>query len=118
VRTDSSEGGTPPRPQQLEKMGAIVGPRFDTQEFAQRAQGEKWQQLTDEQQKAFTSLLIELVKQSYSDTLNCYAQESLVSFNQERIEGDQAAVQTRISSPAQSAPFSVVYQLHRKRKGG
>lgn len=118
MRTDSSEGGTPPSPQQLEKMGAIVGPRFDTQEFAQRALGEKWQQLTDEQQKAFTSLLIELVKQSYSDTLNRYAQESPVSFDQERIEGDQAAVQTRISSPAQSAPFSVVYQLHRQGKGG
>ncbi len=114
VLTDSSGGGNSPSQPQLEKMWATVVPRFDTQELAQRALGANWQQLTDEQQKEFTSLFIELVKNSYSDTLKRYSKETKVSFDQEHIEGDQAEVQTHISSPAQSAPFSVVYRLHRK----
>jgi phospholipid transport system substrate-binding protein len=117
VLTDSAGGEQTPNQQQLDTMWAIVVPRFDTQELAQRALGENWQKLTEEQRKEFTSLFIELVKQSYSDTLKRYSQESQVSFDQERIDGKQAEVQTRISSPAQSAPFSVVYQLHRKGDG-
>lgn len=117
VLTDSAGGEQTPNQQQLDTMWAIVVPRFDTQELAQRALGENWQRLTEEQRQEFTSLFIELVKQSYSDTLKRYSQESQVSFDQERIDGKQAEVQTRISSPAQSAPFSVVYQLHRKGDG-
>ena len=117
VLTDSSGGGNTPSQQQLEKMWSIVVPRFDTQELAQRALGVNWQKLTDEQQKEFTSLFIELVKNSYSDTLKRYSKDSKVYFDQERIEGDLAEVQTRISSPAQSAPFSVVYRLHRGGDG-
>src|SRR5262245_27049977 len=49
---------------------------------------------------------------SYSNTLKRYSKDSTVSVEQERIEGDLAEVQTRISSPARSAPFSVVYRLH------
>jgi phospholipid transport system substrate-binding protein len=117
VLTDSSGGGKTPSQQQLEKMWSLVLPRFDTQELAQRALGGNWQKLTDEQQREFTSLFIELVKMSYSDTLKRYSKDSQVSFDQERIEGDQAEVQTRISSPAQSAPFSVAYRLHLEGDG-
>jgi len=114
VLADAAGGGTPPSQQQLEQMWAIVLPRLDTQALAQRALGENWQKLTDAQQQEFTALFIELVKNRYSDTLKRYSKESQVSFDQERIEGDQAEVQTRISSPAQSTPFSVIYRLHRK----
>jgi phospholipid transport system substrate-binding protein len=114
VLTEAAGGETTPSQQQLEQMWVIVLPRFDTQELAQRALGANWQQLTDEQQQEFTSLFLELVKQSYSDTLKRYSKEAKVSFEHERIEGDHAEVQTRISSPVQSTPFSVVYRLHRK----
>jgi len=117
VLTDSSGGGNRPSQQQLDKMWAIVLPHFDTQELAQRALGVNWQKLTDEQQQEFTSLFIELIKNSYSDTLKRYSKEAKISFDQEHIEGDRAEVQTHILSPAQSAPFSVVYRLHRKGEG-
>jgi phospholipid transport system substrate-binding protein len=117
VLRDSSGGGTTPSQQQLETMWAMVLPHFDTQALAQRALGGNWQKLTDEQQKEFTSLFIELIKMSYSNTLKRYSKDSTVSFEQERIEGDHAEVQTRISSPAHSAPFSVVYRLHPAGEG-
>ena len=117
VLRDSSGGGHTPSPQQLETMWAIVLPRFDTQQLAQRALGANWQQLTAEQQQEFTSLFIELIKMSYSNTLKRYSKDSTISFEQERIEGDQAEVQTHISSPAHSAPFSVVYRLHLEGDG-
>src|SRR5262245_65998252 len=53
VLRDSSGGGHTPSPQQLETMWAIVVPRFDTQQLAQRALGANWQQLTAEQQQEF-----------------------------------------------------------------
>src|SRR5262249_44967708 len=53
VLRDSSGGGNTPSPQQLETMWAIVVPRFDTQQLAQRALGANWQQLTAEQQQEF-----------------------------------------------------------------
>jgi phospholipid transport system substrate-binding protein len=112
--TDAGGGGNAPSQQQLEKMWAVVLPRFDTQAFAQRALSVNWQQLTAEQQQEFTSLFIELVKNSYSETLQRYSKEAKVSFDQERIEGDHAEVQTRFLSPIHSAPFSVVYRLHRE----
>jgi len=114
VLTESSDGGTTPSQQQLDKMWVIVVPRFDTQELAQRALGANWQKLTDAQQQEFTSLFIELVKNRYSDTLKRYSKEAKVDFDHERIEGESAEVQTRISSPAQSTPFAVVYRLHKK----
>jgi len=117
VLTDSSGGGTTPSQQQLETMWAIVLPRFDTQELVQGALGANWQHLTDAQQKEFTVLFLELVKISYSETLKRYAKDAQVSFEQEHIEGHQAEVQTRISSPAHSAPFSVVYRLHPAGEG-
>src|SRR5262249_20972254 len=114
VLRDTAGDGTTPTQQQLEQMWAIVLPRFDNQGLARRALGAHWQQLTDAQQHEFTSLFLELVKQSYSDTLKRYSKEATVSFDQERVEGEQAEVQTHISSPAQSSPFSVVYRLHQK----
>ena len=117
VLTESSGDGNTPSQQQLERMWSIVWPRFDTQALVQGALGANWPQLTAEQQNEFTSLFIELVKISYSETLKRYAKDATISFDQERIAGDHAEVPTRISSPAHSAPFSVVYRLHPAGEG-
>jgi phospholipid transport system substrate-binding protein len=114
VLKETSADKTAPSQQQLDTMWVIVLPRFDTQEIARRALGANWSQLTGEQQTDFTSLFIELLKSSYSDTLKRYSKDAQVAFDPERIEGEQAEVPTRLSSPAHSDPFSVVYRLHRK----
>ena len=114
VLTDASDRGHAPSQQQIEKMWEIVLPRFDMREMSQRVLGVNWDKLTEDQRKEFTSLFVELVKNTYSDTLKRYATDAKFYFDQEHIEGDHAEVQTRILSPAQSEPFSVVYRLHRE----
>jgi len=102
------------RQQQLDQMWQVVLPKFDTEEIARRSLGTHWQELTEEQKKEFTQLFIELVKKNYSGTLARYTTDAQFFFDDERIEGEQAEVQTRIKSPSQDKPFSVVYRLHRK----
>jgi phospholipid transport system substrate-binding protein len=114
VLTEASDRGHAPSPQQLEKMWEIVLPRFDTQEMSRRVLGVNWDKLTEDQRKEFAPLFIELVKNTYTDTLKRYSTDAKFYFDQEHIEGDHAEVQTRILSPAQSEPFSVVYRLHRE----
>ncbi len=113
VLTDSSGRATMPRQQQIEEMWQVVLPRFDTQKFAQGALGNNWQKLTEEQKKEFVSLFVELIKSNYSNALKLYSQDTKFSYDQERIEGDDAEVQTHIVSPAQNTPFSVIYHLYR-----
>jgi len=102
------------RHQQLDQMWEVVLPKFDTEEIARRSLGTHWQEFTEEQKKEFTQLFIELVKKNYSGTLSRYTTDAQFFFDNERIEGEQAEVQTRIKSPSQDIPFSVVYRLHRK----
>jgi phospholipid transport system substrate-binding protein len=114
VLSDASDRGQSPSQQQLEKMWEIVLPRFDMKEMSQRALGVNWEKLTEDQRKEFTPLFVELVKNTYTDTLKRYAMDAKFYFDQEHIEGDHAEVQTRILSPAQSDPFLVVYRLHQE----
>jgi phospholipid transport system substrate-binding protein len=114
VLADASDGGHTPNQQQLERMWEIILPRFDTRAIAQHALGVNWQKLTEDQRKEFVSLFVALVKNNYTDTLKRYSTKAKFSFDQEHIEGDHAEVQTHILSPTQSAPFSVVYRLHRE----
>jgi len=102
------------RQQELEQMWEVVLPKFDTEEIARRSLGTNWRELTEEQQKEFTRLFIQLIKKNYSGTLARYTTDAEFFFDNERIEDEQAEVQTRIKSPSQDQPFSVVYRLHRK----
>jgi phospholipid transport system substrate-binding protein len=102
------------RQQQLDQMWEVVLPKFDTEEIARRSLGTHWQELTEEQKKEFTQLFIELIKKNYSGTLSRYTTDAQFIFDDERIEGEQAEVQTRMKSTSQDKPFSVVYRLHRK----
>ncbi len=56
----------------------------------------------------------DLVKNSYSSTLDRYTTDARFFFDAERIDGDYAEVYTRIVSPAHPDAFSVVYRLQRK----
>lgn len=108
------QNGSAQRKQQLDKMWNIVLPWFDTQEIAQRSLGVHWKNLTEEQQKHFVQLFTQLVKKNYSGTLERYTKDAQFFFDQERVEGDTAEVQTRIQTPAQENSFSVTYRMHRQ----
>ena len=96
-----------------EKFWQIILPRFDTREIAKRSLGSQWEEITEEQRTEFVKLFIELVKRSYQSTLEQYTTGTQLSFDQERIDGDFAEVDTRILSSAQEKPISVNYRLHR-----
>ncbi len=97
-----------------EKFWQITLPRFDTQEIAKRCLGPQWNEITEEQRKEFVQLFIELVKRSYQGTLEHHTTDAQFSFDQERIEGDSAEVDTRILAPSQEKSLSVNYRLHRE----
>jgi len=108
------QNGAPQGKNKVDKMWNIVLPRFDTQEIAQRSLGVHWNSLTEEQKNNFVQLFTQLVKKNYSGTLERYTKDAKFFFDQERIEGDTAEVQTRIQTPAQDNSFSVTYRMHRQ----
>jgi len=114
VLADPPAQGKEQRQQQIEKMWEILLPKFDTDEIAQRSLGVHWQTLTEDQKKEFAHLYIQLIKKNYGNTLKRYTTDAQFSFDRENIDGDQAEVSTRIITPSQEEPFSVVYRLHRR----
>jgi len=96
-----------------EKFWEIVLPRFDTQEIAKRSLGTHWNEITEEQKKEFVQLFVELVKRSYQGTLERHATDAQFFFDQERVEGNFAEVNSRILPPSQEKAVSVNYRLHR-----
>jgi len=96
-----------------EKFWEIVLPRFDMQEIAKRSLGTHWNEITEEQKKEFVQLFVELVKRSYQGTLERHATDAQFFFDQERVEGNFAEVNSRILPPSQEKAVSVNYRLHR-----
>jgi hypothetical protein len=88
-------------------------PRFDAQEIAKRMLGIYWRKRTEEERQEFIQLFTELMERSYRGTLDRYSKDVQFFFDQERIDGDFAQVDTRVYDPAQDKAFSVNYRLHR-----
>lgn len=95
-----------------EKFWQTVLPRFDVQEISKRCLGPQWNEITENQRQEFTQLFVELVKRSYQDTLDQQTKDAQFSFDQERVEGNDAEVETRILSPSQEKAIAVNYRLH------
>jgi len=95
------------------KVREIVLPQFDSQEIAKRTLGIYWRDRTEEQRKEFIRLFTQLVEKTYSGTLDRYTNNVQFFFDQERIDGDFAEVDTRILDPAQNKAFTVTYKLHK-----
>jgi phospholipid transport system substrate-binding protein len=91
---------------------AIALPRFDAEELASRALGVHWRDRTAAEKQEFTRLFTDLVERAYADTLSRYTREVQVFFDGERVEGDLAAVDTRVLDPRQHKTFSITYRLH------
>ena len=114
VLEDPSYRGEDRRRARIRQMWEVILPSFDEREIARRALGVYWRERTKEQRAYFTQLFIQLVKNSYSGTLDRYTEDAEFFFDSERIDGDYAEVHTRIKTPAQFDAFEVVYRLHRE----
>jgi phospholipid transport system substrate-binding protein len=97
-----------------EKFWGVVLPKFDAPEIAKRSLSTHWNELNEAQKKEFVDLFTQLVKHSYQGTLERHVKDSQFTFDQERIEGDSAEVETRILAPAsEEKALSLNYRLHR-----
>lgn len=114
VLQDPAYQGEEHRQARVRKMWEILLPSFDERAIAQGALGVHWRELSEEQRTHFTQLFIQLVKHSYSGTLDRYTEDAQFFFDSERIDGDYAEVRTRIKTPSQPDAFAVVYRLHRE----
>jgi ABC-type transporter MlaC component len=54
----------------------VILPHFDQQEIARRSLGIYWRRLTDEQRAHFTHLFLQLLRHSYSSTLDRHAEDA------------------------------------------
>jgi phospholipid transport system substrate-binding protein len=113
VLQDPAYDGKEQSQTRVDKVRTIVEPRFDAQEIAKRALGVYWQERTEEQRQQFVRLFTELVEKTYSGTLDRYTRDVQFFFDQERIDGTFAEVDTRILDPAQDKAFLVQYRLHK-----
>lgn len=100
------------RQERLEQVSSVILPHFDTHALAQRALGVHWRQRTEAEQQEFVHLFTELIEHTYSSTLDRYAADVQVFYDQERLDGDQAEVDTRVMAPSQEQPVSINYFLH------
>ncbi|MGE0825204.1 MAG: phospholipid-binding protein MlaC [Candidatus Binatia bacterium] len=98
----------------IEKVKDIVFPHIDASEFARRCLGAQWQKLNETQRQQFIDLFTTLVEKSYGGMLDRYPKGVRFTYDQERIDGRYAQVDTRIQFPNQDKQVVVSYSLHQK----
>jgi phospholipid transport system substrate-binding protein len=96
----------------ITKLRALVEPQFDVQEVARRALGIYWRDRTEEERNEFIRLFTDLVQKTWGRALDRYNTNAQFFYDQERIDGKFAEVDTRISAPGASRSFSLSYKLH------
>jgi len=110
---DPAYQGDDRRQARVDKVKEILLPQFDSPEIAKRTLGPYWRDRTDAQRKEFTQLLIQLIEKTYSGALDRYNSDVQFFYDQERVDGDFAEVDTRIFDPAQNKTFSINCHLHK-----
>jgi len=110
---DPAYQGDDRRQARVEKVKEILLPQFDSAELAKRTLGPYWRDRTDAQRKEFTQLFIQLIEKTYSGALDRYNADVQFFYDQERIDGDFAEVDTRVFDPVQNKTYSINYQLHK-----
>ena len=99
--------------QRIEKVKETLISLFDSQEIAKRTLGIYWKDRTEAERQEFIEVFTALVEKTYASSLDRYRKDFQVLFDQERIEGDFAEVDSRIIDPTQQRAFSLNYHLHK-----
>jgi phospholipid transport system substrate-binding protein len=95
----------------IAKMRALLEPQFDVQEVAKRTLGTYWQERTEEERQEFIRLFTDLVQKLWGGALDRYNTNVQFLYDQERIDGQFAEVDTRIFDPVQNRGFSLSYKF-------
>src|SRR5881409_1493143 len=111
VLRDPALQGEGHRQARVEKVREILRAQFAFLEMAQQALGTHWRDRTEAEQQEFVRLFTDLLEQSYSGILERYAAEVQVLFDQERLQGSEAEVDTRVLSSPHEQPVAITYRL-------
>jgi len=112
ILEDPAYQGEQRRQERIEKVWQVVAPHFDMPELSQRVLGSHWRERTDSEKQEFVQLFTTLIEKTYSDTLTRYTSQVQFFFDQERVEGDSAQVNTRLVNPSLQKTIPMNYQLH------
>jgi phospholipid transport system substrate-binding protein len=88
---------------------------FDFDEMSQRSLGKAWAQASPTEQKEFVRLFGSLIANAYMGRIEQYAGEP-IEYVGERIEGDDAKVQSRVVTP-KGSEVPIEYRLYRGTDG-
>jgi phospholipid transport system substrate-binding protein len=113
ILQDPAYQGEDRRQERIDKVWQTVEPHFDLQELAQRALGVHWRERTEEQRREFVQLFTALIEKTYSSALTRYTSDVQFLFDQERVDGNFAEVDTRLLNSSLDKTFPIRYQLHR-----
>lgn len=111
ILQDPSNQGKEKFQLRIAKLRALVEPQFDVREVAKRTLGTYWQERTEEERQEFIRLFTDLVQKTWGGALDRYNTNVQFLYDQERIDGQFAEVDTRIFDPVQNRTFSLSYKL-------
>jgi phospholipid transport system substrate-binding protein len=97
---------------ELRKVASEI---FDWEEMSRRALGRHWNARTPEERRDFVPLFTDLLERAYVGRIES-GRGGSVTFLDEKVDGDEATVRTRIVTP-QRTEIPVDYRLHRSADG-
>ncbi len=105
-------GSVAERRAQIRKVTASL---FDFDEMSQRSLGAAWTKASPAEQQEFVRLFGSLIANAYMGRIEQYAGEP-ITYVGERIEGDDARVQSRVITP-KGSEVPIEYRLYRSTEG-
>jgi phospholipid transport system substrate-binding protein len=112
---DSSAAKTPSAAERRAQIRKVTETLFDFEEMSQRSLGKAWTQASPAEQKEFVRLFGGLIANAYMGRIEQYAGEP-ITYVGERIEGDDARVQSRVVTP-KGSEVPIEYRLYRSTEG-
>ena len=115
AQPDSSAAKTPSIAERRAQIRKVTEVLFDFDEMSQRSLGKAWAQASSAEQKEFVRLFGSLIANAYMGRIEQYAGEP-ITYVGERIEGDDARVQSRVLTP-KGSEVPIEYRLYRSTEG-
>jgi phospholipid transport system substrate-binding protein len=103
--------GSSHRQERLSQVAATILSHFDTEGLSRRVLGSYWRQLTVNEQQEFVRLFTALVEHTYGAVIDRYAQDVQVFYDQQRVDGVYAEVDTRVRDSSANRSLSINYFL-------
>ena len=115
AQPDSPAAKTPSVAERRAQIRKVTEVLFDFDEMSQRSLGKAWAQASAAEQKEFVRLFGGLIANAYMGRIEQYAGEP-ITYVGERIEGDDARVQSRVVTP-KGSEVPIEYRLYRGTDG-